>query len=178
MLDQGAAVLPAIDSREFRRAMGRFPTGVAVVAAGAGTGTEALTVNSVTSVSLDPPLVSICLRPQGRLARRIAQRQEFTLSFLAAEQQDVSEAFASPDRPVGLQAQHQLGDLVGPRGAVLVRGALASLECTVEAFGDSGDHVMVLGRVEGLQLGEEGLEPLVFHRGAYARLASYADAQV
>ncbi|MEU8622494.1 flavin reductase family protein [Streptomyces sp. NPDC048623] len=177
MLDKGEMVLPAVDSRDFRQAMGRFPTGVAVVAAGAGVGTEALTVNSVASVSLDPLLVSVCLRPDSRVSRRIAQRGEFTLSFLAADQCPVSTLFASRERPVGLQAQRRLGDVVGPRGSVLVEGALAALECAVEAFGDGGDHVIVLGRVEGLHLGDADREPLVFHRGGYTRLAAYADAQ-
>ncbi|MGJ5754479.1 flavin reductase (DIM6/NTAB) family NADH-FMN oxidoreductase RutF [Streptomyces puniciscabiei] len=177
MLDKGAVALPAVDGREFRQAMGRFPTGVAIVASGAGTSTEALTVNSVTSVSLHPLLVSVCLRPEGRVSRRIAQRREFTLSFLTADQEHVSAQFASHDRPVGLQAQRQLGDLVGPRGSVLVHEALAAMECTVEAFHNGGDHVILLGRVEGLHLGDAAGEPLVFHRGAYTRLASYAGAQ-
>ncbi|MFE9443042.1 flavin reductase family protein [Streptomyces sp. NPDC006602] len=177
MLDKGAVARSAVDSREFRQAMGRFPTGVAVVASGAGGSTEALTVNSVTSVSLAPLLMSVCLRPEGRVSRRIAQRQEFTLSFLAADQRQVSALFASRDRPVGIQAQRQLGDLVGPRGSVLVQGALASMECVVETFSEGGDHVIVLGRVEALHLGDADREPLVFHRGDYTRLASYADAQ-
>ncbi|MFF3415768.1 flavin reductase family protein [Streptomyces sp. NPDC002698] len=177
MLDKGAVARPVVDSGEFRNAMGRFPTGVAVVASGSGGSTEALTVNSVTSVSLAPLLMSVCLRPEGRVARRIAQRREFTLSFLAADQRQVSALFASRDRPVGVQAQHRLGDLVGPRGSVLVEGALVSMECSVETFGEAGDHVIVLGRVEALHLGDADREPLVFHRGDYTRLATYADAQ-
>ncbi|MGP3925991.1 flavin reductase family protein [Streptomyces sp. 8N616] len=176
MPDKGAVTLPAVGAREFRQAMGLFPTGVAVVASGAEASTEALTVNSVTSVSLDPLLVSVCLRPEARVCRRIAQRREFTVNFLAAGQRHLSALFASRSRPVGRQAQWQLGDLVSPRGSVLVHGALASLECAVETLAEGGDHVIVLGRVEALHLGDTDRDPLVFHRGDYTRLASYADA--
>ena len=99
------------------------------------------------------------------------------MNFLAAHQRPLSALFASRARPVGRQAQAQLGDLVGAGGSVLVHGAPAVLECTVHTLAEGGDHVIVLGRVEALHLdGGAEPDPLVFHRGRYTRLAPYADA--
>jgi flavin reductase (DIM6/NTAB) family NADH-FMN oxidoreductase RutF len=160
------------DTMAFRRAMGMFPTGVAVLTAGTGDETVAMTANAVVSVSLDPMLVLISIGTGSRLRAAIEAFGGFAVNVLAADQWPLSELFARHDRPTGTAAQEVLGSLVGDTGVALVRDTVTSLECRTYQQYPGGDHLLLLGRVECLHLSTVDRTPLLFHQGGYTSLVS------
>ncbi|MFD5029200.1 flavin reductase family protein [Streptomyces sp. NPDC058220] len=156
---------------DFRQAMGRFCTGVTVVACGTAASTEAMTANSMTSVSLDPLLLLVSVRTAGRLHQRLRDGGTFSVSVLSEEQQHLSVLFSRQDRPRGAEAFDRLGSCAGASEDALAAEALAAFECGVEATYPGGDHTLVLGRVTAVHQGRAGRKPLVFYTGGYARLA-------
>lgn len=163
------------DRTEFRRAMGRFCTGVTLVACGYGPDTEVMTANSLTSVSLDPLLLLVSVRTAGRLHRRLAAGENFSVSVLAEEQGPLAALMAAPDRPQGTEAWQRMGSWTGGNGAALAAGSLAAFECAVEAAHPGGDHTLFLGRVTAVHHGPAA-PPLVFWAGGYPRLADQLTA--
>ncbi|GLZ32245.1 nitrilotriacetate monooxygenase [Lentzea sp. NBRC 105346] len=158
------------DTVAFRRAMGMFPTGVAVLTAGRDAATVAMTANAVVSISLDPMLVLISIGESGRLRGAIESTGGFAVNVLAADQRPLSDLFARRDRPTGHAAQDVLGSLVGDTGVALVRDAVVSLECETYRQYPGGDHVLFLGRVAALHSSTVDREPLLFHQGGYSSL--------
>ena len=158
----------SIDPRSFRNALGCFATGVAVVTVrpdGEG-GPFGITVNSVASVSLEPPLVLFCLARASRHYREITACREFVINVLAEDQRGHSARFANPATQQQWQA---VAADVTAAGTPVLAGALATLVCTLEAVYDGGDHGIVLGRVSELDWRPEG-RPLLYIRGRYGRL--------
>ncbi|MEV8535750.1 flavin reductase family protein [Streptomyces sp. NPDC051211] len=154
----------------YRAAMGLLPTGVTVITAGTGDRTEALTVSSVTSVSLAPLLLLVSIGATGRLRRRVEEHRAFTVNVLGTGQEDLSSRFASHGRPSGAAAQELLGPRTGQTGNALVDGAVLSVDCQVEHQYPGGDHVLFIGRVAALHMPDEPPAPLLYHRGGYADL--------
>ena len=154
----------SIDEARFRQVLGRFATGVTVVTGLAGGEPVGLAVNSFTSVSLEPALVAFCVAKRSRTWPRLRVAGTFCVNILAEHQEALSRAFAGrpPDRFLGV------GWRPGRSGAPVLADVLAWIECTVEAEHDAGDHVIVVGRVQDLDVGHEG-RPLVFYRGGYGR---------
>jgi flavin reductase (DIM6/NTAB) family NADH-FMN oxidoreductase RutF len=156
---------PSIDAKAFRQALGQFATGVTVVATLDAEGQpQGLTVSSFCSVSLEPPLVLVCvdnrsLTHAGFLASRL-----FGVSVLAEDQQEVSRRFATlgAERDSFVFAR-------GPHGAPLVQGALARIECGLYAAHEGGDHRIYVGEV--LSLDTRPGRPLLYHGSGYRRLA-------
>jgi 3-hydroxy-9,10-secoandrosta-1,3,5(10)-triene-9,17-dione monooxygenase reductase component len=160
------------DPALFRRAMGSFPTGVTLVTRGAGENLQAMTANSVTSVSLEPLLVMVGVTATGRIGKEIRAEGSFAINILAREQQYLSKLFAKSDRPSGLAAAEHLGGNVGATGNGFVDGALATMECVLEQLHPAGDHILLLGRVTAIHLGDPTKPPLVFFRGGYTELVN------
>jgi 3-hydroxy-9,10-secoandrosta-1,3,5(10)-triene-9,17-dione monooxygenase reductase component len=157
---------PSLDSQALRDALGAFATGVAVVSTVSGDGRfEGLTVNSFTSVSLDPPLILWCLSREAPEFPAFQQASHFAVHVLAAGQRPVSDLFASPNRAkfANLAVNEGLG------GVPLLTGCLAILECRTEVIQAGGDHIIVIGRVERLR--RETGEPLLYWQGGYRTLA-------
>lgn len=150
------------DAREFRNTLGSFLTGVTVVATydanGAG---SAFTANSFTSVSLDPPLILVCLGKSYTSIDNFLNCEKFSVSFLGEPQRDLSSAFASRDPEVKGPA---IASLVGD-DCPYVEGSLTVLICERHNVVDAGDHIILIGRVERFTAGES--QPLGFYRGAY-----------
>jgi 3-hydroxy-9,10-secoandrosta-1,3,5(10)-triene-9,17-dione monooxygenase reductase component len=115
-------------------------------------------------VSLEPPLVAFCVARESRTWPKLRSAGSFCVNVLAEDQEALSRAFAGrpPDRFLGV------GWRPGRSGAPILADVLAWIECTVEAEHDAGDHVIVVGRVQDLDVGHEG-RPLVFYRGGYGR---------
>ncbi|WP_200900233.1 flavin reductase family protein [Rubrobacter aplysinae] len=165
------------DSREpgaaaLREAMGTFPTGVTVLTSGHGEAAEGMTANAVISVSLDPVLFLVSVHRETRISPRIKECGYYAVSLLAANQEGLSRLFASPERSSGLSAVHSLGGGYGRTGAPLAAGALAAIECELEAAYPGGDHELFLGRVVAVHLGDARRGPLLFHDGGYPPLYS------
>jgi 3-hydroxy-9,10-secoandrosta-1,3,5(10)-triene-9,17-dione monooxygenase reductase component len=152
----------AIDTHSFRDVLGRFATGVAFVTAAPGGKPAGLIVNSLTSVSLDPPLVAFCPARSSLTWQRMRRTGRFGVNVLAQEHERfVRRATpADADRFTGIDWE------LGPGGAPLLTDALATLECAIFAEHAAGDHWMVVGLVDGLRMRRVG-RPLTFFAGEF-----------
>jgi 3-hydroxy-9,10-secoandrosta-1,3,5(10)-triene-9,17-dione monooxygenase reductase component len=155
---------PSVDSAHYRQVLGHFATGVTVITAMHGRTPVGLSVNSFTSVSLDPPLVAFCVAGTSATWPRIQEAGWFCVNILAEDQEAVSRVFATR----GADKFRGIGWHAGVFGAPVLAGVLAWIDCTIEAEYEAGDHVLVLGRVRELEVAAEG-RPLVFYRGGYGR---------
>ncbi|MER7458837.1 flavin reductase family protein [Micromonospora sp. NPDC126480] len=170
-----AAAGPAVrnQGQPLRVALGTFATGVTVVTV-ARPRMHGMTANSFTSVSLDPPLVLVCVDRDAVMHDSIVAAGSFALSVLGAEQEDIARYFASQGRPRGAAQFADVAWLAGERtGAPLIEGSLAWLECDLWRTYDGGDHSIFLGRL--LSARSRAAEALVFFSGRYCRLAAPGD---
>jgi len=162
--------LTGLGKDEFRALIGRFATGVVVVTANDEAGArQGMTVNSLTSVSLEPPTLLVCLTRETRTAAAVERSGKFAVSILGHVHKELSTEFARPggERDAsGYLATTASGLPVVPR-------TLGHLECEVERLVDGNDHVIVIGRVLA---GEQAPgDPLIFFGGRYARHIAYED---
>jgi flavin reductase len=165
-----AVPVSTIDGHAFRRAMGSFPTGVTAVTVTSDDGSvHGITVNSFSSVSLDPMLVLVCLNEASRAVGLIERAGAFVVNVLSAGQQDVSRWFANPYRPAGSTMFDGVPFEPGVTGCPVLVDAAASFECRLRQSHRAGDHLIVLGEVVALVHRPE-LEPLIFHAGSYKSL--------
>lgn len=165
-----AAQPGGVDPWEFRRVVGRFATGVTVVTTVADGEPHGMTANSLTSVSLDPVLVLICVDRTARLLPALDVSGTWAVSVLPAGMDGVSRRFARRAEP-GVDQFVGVPVRPGPvTGAPVVEGALAVLECRTWATYDGGDHAIVLGEVLGLEAPADG-DPLLHFEGRYRGLA-------
>ena len=155
-----------IEMSAFRRAMGSFPTGVTVVTvAFDDSKMHGITVNSFSSVSLDPMLVLVCLNETSPAVSLIARAGAFVVNVLSAGQQDVSRWFANRYRPAGSAMFDGVPFEPGITGCPVLVDATASFECRLRQSHPVGDHVIVLGEVIAL-VHRPQLAPLIFHAGS------------
>ncbi|MGA2039281.1 MAG: flavin reductase family protein [Bryobacteraceae bacterium] len=156
-----------VTADDFRRACGRFATGVAIAGVVDRQGTpHGLTVNSFTSVSLDPPLVLVAIAHSASVMEAFRDARFFAVSVLAAGQRALSERFARKghDRFDGL-AWH-----AGETGAPLIEDTLAEIECAIRYRFTAGDHDLIVGEMVRAQI-RQG-EPLLYFAGRYRKLAA------
>jgi flavin reductase len=159
-----------VDVSAFRKAMGSFPTGVTVVTVACGDGDmHGVTVNSFSSVSLDPMLVLVCLNEKSCGLGLIERAGAFAVNVLSAGQQDVSRRFANRNRPVGAAMFDGVPFEPGVTGCPVLVDATASFDCRLWQSHRAGDHLIVLGEVVAL-VHRSQLEPLIFHAGTYKAL--------
>lgn len=157
-----------VDSAVYRDVVGRFPTGVTVVSTRTPQGVRLMTANSLTSVSLEPLLVLVCIQLSARFHTAVLSAGEWAVSVLAADQEPLARLFAGRSGSTELLAvPHRLGPLTG---APLLDGAVAQLECRTVAEHPGGDHAILIGAVLDGAVTREGVSPLVFYRGAYGSL--------
>lgn len=161
--------IATIDSAEFRRVLGHYPTGVAAVTAvGDGAQPLAMVIGSFTSVSLAPPLVGFLPAKTSRTWPRIANGGGFAVNVLSADQEAACRQLAGG----GADAERFSGLAwrTSTRGLPLLDGVVATIECSLHSVTDAGDHLFVLGLVEALEVCGTG-NPLIFHRGRYGGFA-------
>jgi flavin reductase len=158
------------DRRQLRWAFGAFATGVTVVTV-AGPEPHGMTANSFTSVSLDPPLVLVCVDRQAVMHERLQNTGTFAVSILSCAQEHVARHFADRLRPAGLAQFDTVGWRAGPAtGAPLIDGALAHLECRLWGTYDGGDHTIFTGELVDLHRhGDE--DPVLFLQGRFRRIS-------
>ncbi|MEV0629927.1 flavin reductase family protein [Nonomuraea wenchangensis] len=157
-----------VDPDTYRKVVGRFATGVAIVTTRVGDLDHAMTVNSFTSVSLDPLLVLFCAEKVARFHGAVLEAGVWGVSVLPAAMEDASRFFAHRGRPVDGQLvrwPHRRGD----SGVALFDGAIATLEVATSAVHDAGDHSIVVGEVTSLGMPSDG-PPLLYHEGRYRSL--------
>jgi flavin reductase (DIM6/NTAB) family NADH-FMN oxidoreductase RutF len=153
----------------FRRAMGRFATGVTVVTTMYHGEPAGATVSAFCSVSLDPLLVLISLSESSRTYACIRQSGRFAVNLLRARQQPIAERFGRPDQrdKVFFDIPHHLGAM----GSPLFDGSLAGIECWVARTYPGGDHALLLGAVAATEIKESREDdPLLYYRSAFRTL--------
>lgn len=154
------------DTRTLRDAMGCFATGVTVVTTvGADGEPVGLTANSFTSVSLDPPLLLICIANSSGSAAALRNAEKFGVNVLQIGQQKVSNRFASKPEERFAVKDWALGET----GVPVLSNSLVSFECDREALHEAGDHFILIGHVQRAQF-EPHRDPLLFFRGKYRRM--------
>jgi flavin reductase (DIM6/NTAB) family NADH-FMN oxidoreductase RutF len=164
-LEESAA---GITAPEFRHAVGHFASGVTVVTSlGPDNQPVGTTASAVTSLSLDPPLVLVCLDRASLTLRAVLAHGAFVVNVLAARQQHLSANFA---RRGPAAAWDGVRHRPGPTGSPRLEGVLAALECTVENSLPGGDHEIVVGRVRHVETSDGDAAPLLFWRGVYTSL--------
>jgi flavin reductase (DIM6/NTAB) family NADH-FMN oxidoreductase RutF len=156
-----------VPARAFRDAVGEFATGVTVVIVEDDDRAAGMTLNSFTSVSLDPLLVLVSLGHGSRTLMLAERAGRFSVSVLHRHQREVAIDFATPGAPFPAGHTTRAAD-----GFLVVAGAAATQHCEVDQIVRAGDHDLVLGRVVGMT--HPGGEPLVFHRGKFGGLLTDA----
>lgn len=159
-----------MNQQDFRNALSHFATGVTVVTSvdrhGEPVGT---TASAVASLSIDPPLVLVCLARTSATLAALRDHGSLAINVLSAEQRSLSSNFARCGSNVSWEAvTHRLS----PGSLPLLDGAHVIIECALERCLDGGDHEIVIGRVQDLDLTGSALEPLLHYRGTYAGLAA------
>ena len=158
-----------LDSREFRRILGHYPTGVCAVTTADESGPVGMIVGSFTSVSLDPPLVAFLPDRGSSTWRKIAAAGQFCVNVLSQDQQDVCKALSSKTADkFGAVAYRLSGS-----GLPIIDGVVAWIDCELHATHEAGDHDIAIGRVRALDVEHPG-PPLVFVRGAYGSISPCA----
>jgi flavin reductase (DIM6/NTAB) family NADH-FMN oxidoreductase RutF len=157
---------PGIDPDHFRELLGHFATGVTVVTVTTADGRAlGMTVNSLSSVSLQPPLLSLCIDQEAEMHDTILEVDRFVVNVLSSHQEALARRFSDKheDRFDGVGYQ------LDPQGLILLDGTLAHIECERHAHYPGGDHTIVIGRVVGGTTYDG--RPLLFYRGGYAALS-------
>ncbi len=163
---------------DFRKALGLFPTGVAIVSGRAADGQLlGMTVSSFNSVSLDPPLVLFSVARSAASFAAWMEMQHYGVCVLARSQDDLSTRFAKSQADKWALVR----PIYGPNDVPLIPGALVGFECERYAVHDGGDHAIFVGRVLSLNaVSTPAAEPLVFYAGRYAgiRRTEYVEAEL
>ena len=156
-----------IEPSQFRNALGRFASGVTVTTGLAPDGTPVgATVNAFTSLSLEPPLILICLAKSMNSLPAFIEGNHFAINILKDSQRQISVNFATQSADKFSNVAHNTWS----SGVPILSGCLVNMECVREAVYEGGDHEIIVGRVLRLEIADSG-EPLLFYRGAYARAA-------
>ena len=156
-----------LDSNDFRRVLGHFPTGVTVVTAITDDRPTGMAIGSFSSVSLDPALVMWCPTIDSSTWASMKPAGSFCVNILGDDQKDVCGVFASSsdDKFAGVDWRTEV------TGAPVIDGSLAWIDCELHAIHDGGDHDIVVGMVKALGTagGADERGPLVFFKGGYGR---------
>lgn len=151
-----------MSDRQFRNAMGKFATGVTVIATEVDGKVHGMTANAFMSVSLDPKLVVISIGNQAQMLERIKKSKLFTVNILAENQQELSMIFA------GQKKDHEEVVFDWLDGKPVLPGSMVQISCDVSAEHLEGDHTLFIGKVSAIHI--EKCEPLVFYGGRYRLL--------
>jgi flavin reductase (DIM6/NTAB) family NADH-FMN oxidoreductase RutF len=155
-----------LNSRAFRNVIGLFATGVTVIAAEVEGEIHGMTANAITSVSLEPLLILVCVQKDAHMARVLRQAGQFSINILAEDRADLSSFFAGmwPDiEPPAFTFEPWSG---GPR----LQGAIGAIGCKISQFYEGGDHWIIVGEVIALYREEQPANPLLYYMGRYRKL--------
>jgi flavin reductase (DIM6/NTAB) family NADH-FMN oxidoreductase RutF len=156
---------------EFRIACGQFATGVTVLTVERAPGkVHGMTANSLTSVSLDPLLILICVDQRAQFLPMVKEQGRFGVNILRDSQQSISKYFAQTEEKPDVEAQLGIRYRWTENGIPLLEDALVHITCTVVASYIAGDHTIFIAEVEGTEIFDG--EPLLYFRGSYRRVSS------
>jgi flavin reductase (DIM6/NTAB) family NADH-FMN oxidoreductase RutF len=156
----------AFDSKEQRRIFGKLATGVTVVSTLAGNESWGMTANSVTSLSLDPPLVLVAVIRHSATDGYLKASRVFAVSILSQEQEDLSIRFSGP----GPRDLSDLNVRTAVTGCPVLVDALGWVDCRVAHIFSGGDHEIFLGEIVAGEIHEHEQKPLLFYSGKYRRM--------
>jgi flavin reductase len=168
-VDRDDVAVP-VDPAVFRRTVARFPTGICIVTTLDAGVDHAMTVNSFSSVSLDPLLVLICVELEARFHDAVITAGTWGVSILGGDGRAIADWLATRGRPLHGQLDrvpHRRGPVTG---VALLETATATVECRTEAVYPGGDHSIIVGSVVSAGVSEATESALVYHRGTYKRL--------
>jgi 3-hydroxy-9,10-secoandrosta-1,3,5(10)-triene-9,17-dione monooxygenase reductase component len=168
----------SIEPGAFRAILGHFATGVTVVTTLEGDRPSGITVNALSSVSLEPALVMVALDRRRFITPTVRRIGRFAVNVLAEDQQPLSDCFAGADVTPGREAFCGAAWTPGPTGLPLLDGALANLECTVVQTFSAGDHDLFIGQVDTLAATGRATGPLLFYRREYLSIERARTAAV
>ena len=174
----GSSAPGMIGSDVFRLVMGHFVTGVTVISALDGERPLGITVNALSSVSLDPPLVMIALDRRRFLTPVVRTAGRYAVNILSEQQQALSDCFAGAPVEPSREAFCGAAWHPGKTGLPIIDGAIASLECTVVETFSAGDHDLFIGRVDALGTEDDHPMPLLYYRRRYLQIERAATAEV
>lgn len=169
---------------DFRQVMGRFATGISVVTTFDGAQPAGITVNALSSVSLDPPLVMVALDRERFITPMVRTHGRYAVNILGSDQQALSDCFAHAPVKPGREEFCGAAWHPGPTGLPLLDGTIAALECTVVQTFSAGDHDLFIGRVDSLAApGDDeaalgAVTPLLYFRRRYLRVERGAGSPV
>ncbi|NRF94382.1 flavin reductase family protein [Paenibacillus frigoriresistens] len=154
-----------MDGKKFREALGSFATGVTVIGVNNDQTVHGMTANAVSSVSLDPPLILICVDHRAKTLPMIREAGAFSVNILSKEQENISRYFAN-------QPLDQIPEFTFTNQeteAPILNNALTALDCKVHQEVEAGDHTIFIGRVQNIIINSG--QPLCFFKGKYTILA-------
>jgi flavin reductase (DIM6/NTAB) family NADH-FMN oxidoreductase RutF len=155
----------SVSPDEFRSVLGRFPSGVTVVTTKAADGSDqGMTVSAFCSVSLEPPLVLICIEKSASAYDALTNATGFVVNILSATQEQIARRFSIID----IDRFEGVGYSRSQNGFAVLDDVLGVIECSTFAIHDAGDHTVIVGEVEATRA-ETGT-PLLYYRGGYAQL--------
>ena len=155
-----------LDPDSYRSVLGRFASGITVITSRDTDGRDVgMTASAFSSVSLNPPLVQVCIDHGASMFDALLKAERFGVNVLAEEQEALSRRFASVDSSHRFEG---IGYTRGDSGVVLLDDALAHIECRIAARFEAGDHTIYLGEVE--RASARDAKPLLYYRGGYAQL--------
>ena len=158
------------ERRPLRSMMGRFATGVTVVAARHGPLLAGMTANAIASISIDPPLMMASISRRAETHVAVVGSHAFALSVLASDQQELAECFAQPTTADKLKRFCDAPWHEAETGSPILEGALAYFDCRLTARHDGGDHTVFLGEIVAAGYREDA-DPLLWYGSEYRRLA-------
>lgn len=170
MAERAATEIVGFSGRDFRTALGAFATGVTVITTRGEAHDYGMTATAFSSVSLDPPLVLVCVRTEADGAEIIPRNGVFAVNVLSARQEAISNYFASRERPRGLDAFAEIPHREVVTGAPVFDDVTAFLDCRLSATYEAGDHLIFIGEVVALGANPE-LAPLLFYGSRYRLLS-------
>ena len=159
----------SLSAAEYRKAMGCFATGVTIITLDLEGEVHGMTANAFASVSLDPPLLLVCVDHNARTHAHMHAKKRFGINILAEPQRQISEYYARP-----VYSHEHAAEEAGARfdrtahGTPILHGALAYLECRLQSAEKAGDHTIFIAEVEDVVV-RQG-EPLLFFRSRYRKI--------
>jgi flavin reductase (DIM6/NTAB) family NADH-FMN oxidoreductase RutF len=169
MKNESEAKSNQVTDAGMRKIRGLFASGVSVVTTAVGDRLKGITVSAFAEVSLDPPLVLICIANESETRALLETSKVFAVNILSDDQEFLSERFAARaplvnDRFEGVPYHTAV------TGAPILNESIAWYDCRVESIVEGGDHMIFIGRVEAIGFGDEARRPLVYYANQYARL--------
>jgi len=165
---RGQQETSGIDARTFRATLGSFATGVSVMTTVVGARPHGMTANALASVSLDPPLVLVCVDRGAVMAGQVEASGVFALNFLARDQEHLSAHFANDARMATEDEFAGIAYDAAATGSPVLEGVIGWVDCRVWSIVDGGDHLVVVGEVQALDIAEG--DPLLYFRAGYGGL--------